>query len=299
MGERGDMRYNICDGVTTEGEEAIRAHLNFSPIFYPVMIYICVSPFRTFSTPSPFAVPLPENFFNRTSLREQARNLGSGSVEELSMNTTTAASTYNTRLSASLVEINGSVEAASAPAIYLDLDGVLCDFTSEAAILLDNMVIPKLPSGLIEEGYIEKRVTGEAIYDICSGRSFWEDLKPYPWSWMLFEECFRLTQGNVYFASFAHREDPQSWAGKAAWVHKHFGEYGLHRLFLMAGKNKHMLCRGEKDVLIDDNMTNVCRWALAGGTSFHWQEIDSRYTGAAEIVAKRFNKLKTLFNQAL
>ena len=256
-----------------EGIKAIQRGANFPSIFYPVLIYINVSrskpPFI-----SPLSASLPENVYDINNVR------------------------IFPSTSASLASINGTIDRGLAPAIYLDLDGVLVDFTTSAAVLLDNMQIPRQEDGLIPESYIKKQVAREALFDICSGREFWENLPPYPWAWMLFEECFRLTQGNVYFTSLAYREDPLSWAGKAAWVHRHFGEYGLNRLFQMTGSNKHMLCRGRQDIMIDDYLDNVCRWALAGGIGFHWREIDSRYGGAAEIVAKRFSKLQQLFSSS-
>lgn len=243
------------------------------------------------STPIPFSlpVPLPTNVYSHDTI-----DSFKAEVKEFR---TTSASLHVpiSRLTEVIRKINGSVDEGKRPAIYLDLDGVMVNFTTAAAVMLDNLKIPELPSGLVNFDTIDKAIASETVFNICSGREFWDNLDPYPWSWMLFEECFKLTQGNVYFVSRAFREDPDSWAGKAAWVHRHFGEYGLRHLFLMAGYHKHRFCNGPSDILIDDRLDNVVRWALAGGTGFHWEEIDARYAGAAGLVAERFTSLQALF----
>jgi hypothetical protein len=128
----------------------------------------------------------------------------------------------------------------------------------------------------------------EVIFDVCNGIEFWESVPMYPWSWLLFERAFKLSRENVYFVSWAFKEDMGSWGGKAAWTYKNFGTYGIEHLILTPlTENITMLCSGPRDILICTLKESIELWNAAGGHCLHFPEIDVRFAGTAAMVADR------------
>ena len=185
--------------------------------------------------------------------------------------------------------------------IFLDLEGVVMNFTERAAFALDELDIPVSSSGLISPNPIYTFTTNEVFHDICHGFDFYAEAPTYPWSDIIFEKCFQLTHGKVYFMAQNSGWDRESWGGKSHFIWRNYGQYGYdHTVMISEGfvpfLNKMYT---ERDVLIACDKDNLRRWCLRGGVGFLWEEIDWR--ADVELVSKllieRFKALEKYVNQ--
>ena len=164
--------------------------------------------------------------------------------------------------------------------IFLDIEGVLANFTQYAALALDNLQIPfDHKTNVIDPNPVYSHTTAEVLYDICHGFDFYRSMPKYSWTDVIFEELFKISNGNVYFISRGNKWDRSGWGGKAQWIWENFGDYGYNHLFMVSDVVESPM-RGYRlpnDILIDDMLEpNIRRWCQSGGTGFHWQEIDWR-----------------------
>lgn len=187
--------------------------------------------------------------------------------------------------------------------IYLDVEGVMANFTKQAALALDNMKIPVSETGiLISPNPVYTLTSKEIMYDVCHGFDFYASMEKYPWSDILFEELFKITNQNVYFISRQSKWDRESWGGKAHWIWQNYGQYGYDHLMMISDTHE-MSHRGkleEKDILIDDFVDPyINRWCAAGGTGFHWSEMDPR--SEQDVISnelyRRLSELKELIRR--
>lgn len=160
--------------------------------------------------------------------------------------------------------------------IFLDMDGVLCDFVGAAFKLHGKEFDPCMfPRGQ----YALEPVLGVTTKEFWTrideaGQSFWEDLEPYPWA-------IDLVNALDQFASVVISTSPSrhssSYAGKRRWLQKH----GMHKIPSMFGANKFLMSRPGR-VLVDDSERNTEMWDLHGGLAVlfpqPWNEAD-RYDG--------------------
>lgn len=168
----------------------------------------------------------------------------------------------------------------SSARVYVELEGVLMNFTEKAAIALDNLQIPISTTGiLVDPNPVYTLTSKEITYDICSGFDFYSNMNKYRWSDILFEEIFRLTRGNIYFVSRQNTWDREAWGGKAQWVWKSFGQAMYDRLIMISDENvvSPTLRLESKDILISSVLTPyILNWCSIGGTGVHWSELDWR-----------------------
>jgi len=133
--------------------------------------------------------------------------------------------------------------------IYCDMDGVLCDFSSQFEKL----------SGKPEEGFTAKY--GEPLFwkIVASGKmDFWTTM---PWLddgrklWAYIKKYRPIILSSPGRNSYAPK-------GKRLWVRKNLGTNVLLILEQSAKKKQHA---NEKTILIDDREDNVAGWKEAGG----------------------------------
>lgn len=164
--------------------------------------------------------------------------------------------------------------------MYFDLEGVLMNFTKNAALALDNLQIPVSKDGILSSpNPVYKRTTNEVLYDICHGFDFYEVMEKYMWSDIIFQEAFMAANENVYFIARQNIWDDEAWGGKAAWVKKNFGSYGYNHLVMVSDAHsiESRLRLTKSDILIDDDLDgNIAQWCRVGGAGFHWTELDWR-----------------------
>lgn len=141
--------------------------------------------------------------------------------------------------------------------IFLDVDGVLCDFNTAAQRALGLPVGPVytwdwfLGHGLTEAEFW----AGIHLY----GDDFYREMvEPYPWAEELLSTCQRT---DTTFLLTACAQDPRSWAGK-----KIICDRLAPGVPVIMTKHKYLLA-GPIRLLIDDKRSNIEKFRRAGGES--------------------------------
>ena len=121
--------------------------------------------------------------------------------------------------------------------LYIDMDGVLCDFDSKAAMT------PKH----VKDKY------GDNLHRVPG---FYRDLKPLPGAIDAFKKLSK--HYDVYIASTPSWSNPSCWIDKRLWVQEYLGADAYKKLILTSNKG---LLKGCDDdgfayTLIDDNTWN-------------------------------------------
>lgn len=154
---------------------------------------------------------------------------------------------------------------SSRPLIYLDMDGVCCDFVT-ASIRINGFdpdtVIADWATQYKGEFYTYK-VLGielDTFWDRIGtgGTAFWRELDAYPWFESMYEELNRL--GRVVFLSSPTR-NPSCLAGKLQWLQDRFGKTFKEFIFTT---NKDLLAHSGA-ALIDDYETNIQKFRERDG----------------------------------
>lgn len=144
--------------------------------------------------------------------------------------------------------------------IFLDMDGVLCDFVTHALRLHGREYVEsEWPSGVYEMKDaigVQDIEFWQPINNI--GADWWAELPVFPWAAELVEFCESM--GDVGIATSPNR-DGASAAGKTAWMWKHFPRLARR---MMIGPCKEWLARSGT-VLIDDSDEKCRKFGAAGG----------------------------------
>lgn len=151
--------------------------------------------------------------------------------------------------------------------VFLDMDGVLADFTSgmHKAIGVDYDPLAPWPYRFGPEGWDWNKEIGWPFEDmsrLCD-YNFWEQL---PWT-RDGRGILRIVLSHVDIDRITllstPMPNPMSESGKVAWIKKNLPEY-LKRMVLCREK-KSILAKIPGAVLIDDNDSNIEQWEDAGG----------------------------------
>jgi len=140
--------------------------------------------------------------------------------------------------------------------VYIDMDGVMCDFMKMKSLKLDQNPNMPFPQSQIE---------------------FWIDLEPIDgaiWAYKRLEKNFEvhiLTAPSVY--------NPASYSGKRIWVEKHLGMDAVHNMILSYDKS---LLIG--DYLVDDSDWNGQRDFEGEWIQYHQAKMGTQQW--EEVVAK-------------
>lgn len=153
--------------------------------------------------------------------------------------------------------------------IFLDLDGVVTDFVTDAMRYngVEDFIYPvecgwdvvMACNRLRDKKGLPLLKTSE-FWDTLDCLFFWADLKPYPGALDFVERVSKY--GELYIATSPTESPLSSW-GKHMWINKHLPEYS-RRFFI--GPQKHLLADRDS-VLIDDSDSNCKKFEEAGGTS--------------------------------
>ena len=177
--------------------------------------------------------------------------------------------------------------------IFIDMDGVLCDFATEAMALFGQQYDRrKWPIG----HYCIASAVGVDVAEMwrrinARGSLFWENLNAYPWAADL------LKMVRDYDAEFSVASVPgpcgSSAAGKLRWLDKNTGEPPPFRRYFL-GPEKHLLA-GPGRVLIDDKTENCEQWVAAGGSAIIWPQPWNRNSGLCDVrIEHTANALDTI-----
>jgi hypothetical protein len=157
--------------------------------------------------------------------------------------------------------------------IFLDLDGVLADWTS-AAIVSCGRDPAEVYSAWPQGGYdlaVALGISSSAMWSAVhrGGADFWADLEPYPWMGELVALCRRTAPTTILTSPSS---DPLSLAGKLVWLQRHLGHD--FRSFLV-GPDK-ASCARFGAVLIDDREGGCNEFVRAGGQAIVFPRIWNR-----------------------
>lgn len=151
--------------------------------------------------------------------------------------------------------------------IFLDLDGVIANFSKAACKRLDI----KYPSKheFKQKGEFFSDIPEGIFYSTLKGHDFWADLEIFPYANELVEVVNNTSKGNWMFLT-KPMLDPGCYSGKYEWIKKHFPKY-TNKLIIING-TKSACCKGADNVLIDDLPKNITEWVNAGGQAIRWVE---------------------------
>ena len=157
--------------------------------------------------------------------------------------------------------------------IFLDVDGVIANWSKSICEKL-KVEYPKNTTFPYQRWLAEK-INVNDIFPHTDTFEFWESLEKFPWS----DRLVNLVNDTGIEWRFLTKpmENPNCYAGKAAWIMKHYPKH-LGKLWIVNG-TKSAICRDSGDLLIDDDIEkNIIEWSDAGGTPFYWKEMTDDYS---------------------
>jgi 5'(3')-deoxyribonucleotidase len=170
---------------------------------------------------------------------------------------------------------------------YIDMDEVIVDLNTSVFAFYGI-------SPTIGEWEQVPNRTPEQILDDIDCFEFWRDLPKMPWADELIE-LVNSTSDKWIFLS-CPTPNPESWAGKAAWIKIHFPQY-LSRLTLVRDKWR---IASHQSCLIDDRKHHIDLFAKNGGHTipfpskngqFPWSE--EQMKNPVDYVRKCINRVET------
>lgn len=151
--------------------------------------------------------------------------------------------------------------------IYVDIDGVLANFSKAAAAKL-GIEYPKQYEFLLWDELFSRLPRGK-FYNEIVGHDFWENIEPFPYADEIVKVVNHQSHGNWEFLT-KPMQDAGCYSGKFSWVKKHFPKH-LQKLNIVNG-SKAKCCCSNTDILIDDSPNNITEWRNAGGIGLRWVE---------------------------
>lgn len=155
--------------------------------------------------------------------------------------------------------------------IFLDLDGVLADFTGHVDSLRVAEGLPRLPPRGDEKKDEAAERAYQAFWAWMAGKpNIYQDLPPLPGAQQLVDYCRELIgyeHVRVLTAIPSKDTMPQAEADKRIWLRAHI-EGPIEMRTGPFAKDKHKHCR-PGDLLIDDDERNINDWIRAGGMAIH------------------------------
>lgn len=179
--------------------------------------------------------------------------------------------------------------------IFLDLDGVVVDFVSEACRAAG---LPVGHDEVTSSNFFQPHgLTLQDFWDAIDeeGEAFWAGLKKYPWADGLIGLASTLDPGFHFLTTPSHC--PTSWAGKRRWLRERFGGDFHRQIFT---KSKELVAR-ENHILIDDSDVNVGKFREAGGRAILFPQrwnlnadyVDNRLAYVVETLNAHVQNLKS------
>ena len=146
-------------------------------------------------------------------------------------------------------------EDDSSPEVYVDMDGVLVDFFTEWAKLMNVKTYRD----------ISKRDIPKALKKIVDTPNFWEDL-PALSGYKELLGAIKKLKGKYKILSSPLANDPNVDPGKREWVRRNLGFFKPEQIIIDHNKQKYATqSDGTPNLLIDDFGKNVKAWQSAGG----------------------------------
>ena len=141
--------------------------------------------------------------------------------------------------------------------MFLDLDGVLCNFVKQSQIVHGKLDVPATKWNYFEDWGINVE---QFWSKIDSTADFWESLEPYPWMNALMGLVSSYDE-NFYILTAPHNH-PNSYSGKCRWISCVLGLDPTQKAIFTHAKH---LVADPNRILIDDNPRNIEDWQNSGG----------------------------------
>ena len=159
--------------------------------------------------------------------------------------------------------------------IFVDLDGVLCDFIG-ASMFSDEFLDLFATSGITEDDITEFNYYRLAGIDDGDWENwlygktdadFWANLPAYDDAADLVALVKRF---DLQFKYLSHAVNSEAKIGKHSWLKNTLGESSKRLICVDAAEDKARFCTSQNDVLVDDLPSNCRAWQAAGGTAILW-----------------------------
>jgi len=151
--------------------------------------------------------------------------------------------------------------------IYIDMDGVLCDF-DKGIFDIDGKTRPED----LEQDHPEKDLW-KHIDKIGGPYIFYKNLGWHPEGVKLWE--YLKNKPNIEILSSLGGNNPDKFStqkGKEEWLRKN--NINIPYNFSQRAVEKQKWVRGKNSILIDDYEPNITDWTRAGGTAIHFKKAD-------------------------
>lgn len=147
--------------------------------------------------------------------------------------------------------------------IFVDMDGVLCDWVTPAIRLCggdpSTVQWPGVPN---RDTNVQGHYgwTDSAFWTMLDslGADWWEALEPYPWMGQL---AAAVGLGHQALILSSPSRSPHACAGKLRWLKRHFGDT-FDRYVFTPHKQ---YCAGKGNILIDDSVIQCTAFSIMGG----------------------------------
>lgn len=156
--------------------------------------------------------------------------------------------------------------------IYLDMDGVLCNWSKAACEVCGvDYNDPAIRAAIKASKHISdfSNLKNEIWERIAKrGIDFYANLEIHPWAHKLYDTlnklgnlCLLTSPGNNVLYTEA---SAMAAAGKVLWVKKHFNTTNL-----LIGYSKHF-CANQQSILVDDSVEKITQFRNNGGRVWVW-----------------------------
>jgi 5'(3')-deoxyribonucleotidase len=159
-------------------------------------------------------------------------------------------------------------EIAKKPTLYLDMDGVMCDFFGEWARSQGVGHYKQIPKNEIAASL--DRIGQDA-------EEFFATLPMLPGAEQLLRAAHAYGGYTILSSPLERNEEP-SRAGKRRWINTHLGSYPPDDVIFERNKARYANKNGTRNILIDDYGVNVVAWQDAGGLAFKHRYKDTAAT---------------------
>lgn len=173
--------------------------------------------------------------------------------------------------------------------IFLDIDGVICDWNSGFCKLAD---IDYPEGDYISWDWAKYKIAPKSIWSYRMDSYFWYDLPLFPYGEELVKAVEEIDPNFRFLTSAPTNELDHSEfvQGRSKWISKNFGQKYLKKLIMTCGDKS--FCASSDNWLIDDKEKNVLDFLEKGGNVFHWVECSKESKAGFKQTKQLINTLK-------
>ena len=176
--------------------------------------------------------------------------------------------------------------------IFAEVYGIFGNLTKRFAVRMDDFEILCEPNCHIAENYLLNRFAIDTLVAISEEPDFWSGVPKYPWFWHLFGELYKMSKSNIYL--LADWEFGEQLSDRYIWVKKNFGSLTAEKLIFTCDKNRSLLPKSQRDLLIDCDLSNIEKWIHAGGSGYWWPELHWSCPDRAKLLTKRMELVRNV-----